>query len=419
MRRAFAAAVLAALVLSALPVGAVTDDELERAETRVAELQAEADALTFEIEDAWARQILLEERVGSLRSAIERNELELVLARQRAEEAAIRLYMAASSSSPVGLFLSAGGDTFEAGVEYLRILASEEEEAINRMSAIAGELDQQRTDLDSALADQEETLVRFQELAAQVQGTLAAAQVEYRTLEEERRRQEEARRRAEEQARLRAEEQARREAEARRAATAAPTTTTTVASTTTTAAANPTTTAAPTPTTTPAAPTPTTTPVAITTTTVAATTTTTTSPPPPAPAGGSCPVAGPTSFRDTWGAPRSGGRSHEGVDMMAARGTPVVAIFDGTVRRMSTGSLGGISLWLRSTAGDDYYYAHLDGYAEGIAVGLRVAQGTVLGYVGSTGNAPSYLPHLHFEYHPGGYGSGTAVNPYPLVRSTC
>jgi peptidoglycan LD-endopeptidase LytH len=403
MRRTFAAAVLVALAFSAFPAGAVTDDELERARARVAQLQAEADELTFEIEQAWQRQILLDERVVSLRSAIERNELELVLARQRAEEAAIRMYMAASSSSPVGLFLVAGGDTFEAGVEYLRVLTGEEEEAVNRMLAIAGELDQQHADLDAALAEQEETLVSFQGLAAQVQETLASAQAEYQTLEEERRRQEE-------EARRRAEEQARREAEERRAAEAATTTTTVARATTTTVAAPPTTSAVSVTTTTTAAP---------TTTTTADTTTTTTAPPPPAPAGGSCPVAGPTSFRDTWGAPRSGGRSHEGVDMMAARGTPVVAIFDGTVRRMSTGSLGGISLWLRSSAGDDYYYAHLDGYAEGITVGLRVTQGTVLGYVGTTGNAPSYLPHLHFEYHPGGYGSGTAVNPYPLVRSIC
>lgn len=107
--------------------------------------------------------------------------------------------------------------------------------------------------------------------------------------------------------------------------------------------------------------------------------------------------------------------------MMAARGTPLVAIYDGYIRRMSTGSLGGISLWIRSGAGDDYYYAHMDGYASGISVGSRVSQGQTVGYVGSTGNAPSHLPHLHFEYHPGGYvyRGGTAVNPYPLVRGIC
>jgi murein DD-endopeptidase MepM/ murein hydrolase activator NlpD len=101
--------------------------------------------------------------------------------------------------------------------------------------------------------------------------------------------------------------------------------------------------------------------------------------------------------------------------MIAARGTPAVAIFGGTVFRITSSSLGGLSVWLRSSAGDHYYYAHLDSYGD-ITLGQRVDQGHVLGYVGTTGNAPSWLPHLHFEYHPGG---GGAVNPYPLVRSVC
>lgn len=127
-------------------------------------------------------------------------------------------------------------------------------------------------------------------------------------------------------------------------------------------------------------------------------------------------MAGPVSFVDTWGAPRSGGRAHKGVDMMAARGTPVAAIFDGTISRLRNSSLGGITFYLRSTAGDTYYYAHLDGYAEGVSAGMSVTAGQVLGYVGSTGNASAAYPHLHFEHHPGG---GSAVNPYPLVRGLC
>jgi peptidoglycan LD-endopeptidase LytH len=102
--------------------------------------------------------------------------------------------------------------------------------------------------------------------------------------------------------------------------------------------------------------------------------------------------------------------------MIAARGTPIAAIYSGTITQASTSSLGGISLWIRSDAGDVYYYAHLDGYADGIASGVRVTEGQIVGYNGSTGNAPDYLPHLHFEYHPGG---GSAVNPYPIVKSIC
>lgn len=103
--------------------------------------------------------------------------------------------------------------------------------------------------------------------------------------------------------------------------------------------------------------------------------------------------------------------------MMAARGTPTVAIFDGVIHRtnpVDTG-LGGITVWLRGSNGDMFYYAHLDGLAS-ITVGQAVSAGDLLGWVGSTGNASDLFPHLHFEYHPGG---GSPVNPYPLVRSLC
>ena len=101
--------------------------------------------------------------------------------------------------------------------------------------------------------------------------------------------------------------------------------------------------------------------------------------------------------------------------MIAARGTPIVAIYSGTIRRITTSTLGGLSVYLWSDAGDMYYYAHLDEYGD-ISAGQHVDQGYVIGYNGSSGNAPSWLPHLHFEFHPGG---GSAVNPYPLVKGIC
>ena len=102
--------------------------------------------------------------------------------------------------------------------------------------------------------------------------------------------------------------------------------------------------------------------------------------------------------------------------MIAARNTPIAAIYSGTITRASASTLGGITLWLRSDAGDEFYYAHLEGYAAGIGSGVRVAEGEIIAFNGSSGNAPDYLPHLHFEHHPGG---GAAVNPYPLVAAIC
>jgi murein DD-endopeptidase MepM/ murein hydrolase activator NlpD len=124
------------------------------------------------------------------------------------------------------------------------------------------------------------------------------------------------------------------------------------------------------------------------------------------------PVAGPTTFTNDWGFARPGGRSHQGIDLFAARGTPVVAVADGTLFNVGWNGLGGWRLWLRDTAGNGFYYAHLDAYSPAAREGASVARGTVLGYVGDSGDARGTSPHLHFEIHPGG---GGPVPPYPIV----
>jgi murein DD-endopeptidase MepM/ murein hydrolase activator NlpD len=123
-----------------------------------------------------------------------------------------------------------------------------------------------------------------------------------------------------------------------------------------------------------------------------------------------CPVAGPSAFGDTFGAPRSGGRKHEGVDMMSPYGTPLVAVVGGEAGFRTT-SLGGNSISLAGNDGNRYFYAHLSSW-EGSS--RSVAAGEVIGYVGHTGDTTAN--HLHFEIHPGG---GAAVNPYPTVRKYC
>jgi len=120
-----------------------------------------------------------------------------------------------------------------------------------------------------------------------------------------------------------------------------------------------------------------------------------------------CPMNG-SAYGDSWGAPRSGGRSHEGVDMLAPTGTPIYAVVSGTVN-FRQNRLGGNAASLVGDNGNRYYYAHFSGY-EGVS--RRVTQSEVIGYNGDTGNATG-TPHLHFEIHPGG---GLAVNPTPSVR---
>ncbi len=116
-------------------------------------------------------------------------------------------------------------------------------------------------------------------------------------------------------------------------------------------------------------------------------------------------------FGDTWGAPRSGGRRHEGVDMIGPRGTPILAVVDG-LAVSGERELGGHTIHFVGSDGNNYFYGHLDGY------GLLgdVHAGDIIAYMGDTGNAKSSTVHLHFEIHPGG---GPAVNPYPTVRAHC
>lgn len=136
------------------------------------------------------------------------------------------------------------------------------------------------------------------------------------------------------------------------------------------------------------------------------------------------PVAGvrTSELKDTYGATRSGGRGHRGVDIFAERGTPVVAAAAGTIVKRDSSAVGGVSVYQRDLDGRTiYYYAHLNGWRAGLKEGDLVRQGDTLGYVGSTGNV-SGSPHLHFAVFvvddPNRWWRGRDLNPYELLRAT-
>lgn len=375
MRRALAVSLL---LLIALPAWSqVSEEDVDQARQRVQDAQSEANEVARQLEEAYVRQVMLNEEVAHLTQARDRTVAALATAEANAEALAVEMYMGASRSSALTFFAVADNDAVPAGMEYIRRATGVEDASISDLKTLQAELDRQTTRLEAARAAQAEVAEELAALSEQAQAMLISASDDYQVLAAQRQAQLEEERR-------RREEEARRRAAAEAAAAAAAATSTTVASGSGGGSPPPNNPPPP--------------------------------PPPPATGGAACPVAGPVSFVDSWGAARSGGRGHRGVDMMAARGTPVAAIYDGTISRLSNSSLGGITFYMRSNAGDTYYYAHLDGYAAGVGAGMSVSAGQVLGYVGSTGNATAAYPHLHFEYHPGG---GSAVNPYPLVKSIC
>ncbi len=135
------------------------------------------------------------------------------------------------------------------------------------------------------------------------------------------------------------------------------------------------------------------------------------------------PVAGARAARvaPSFFEPRSGGRVHEAMDIMAPRGTPVLAADDGRVWKVRTNALGGLTVYATDPLDRwVYYYAHLDRYHPGLFEGQPLFRGDTLGYVGTTGNAPPDVPHLHFQVsrvaRDGQWWGGTPVDPLPYRR---
>lgn len=360
MRRLFPLAFLLILVVALPARGEVTPEELEKAKGELIAVRDEVQALAAAYEAALEETEHLDWLIAGAESQAAELDRQMELTRVVATERAVDMYIGALGNH-LPLFTGAGSlSDMEAGLAYLRDASDDDQALLNQLAILERDIARIEADLAAARASQKEANVKLEATAEELNQTLEAAQSQYNEIYTEWQ--------AQEAARLAAEQERLRLAEAARIAAGGGNSSDRGA------------------------------------------------PPPVVVSGRTCPVQGVVAFSDTWGASRSGGRSHKGVDMLAARGTALVAIEAGTISRMGNGGIGGITIWFKGDSGDDFYYAHLDSFASGISKGQHVSAGTKVGEVGTTGNAPANVPHLHFEYHPGG---GSAVNPTPLVRSLC
>lgn len=408
MRNRIVVAVLLAVAVAAPAYaqasGEITPEQVDAALERRHEKSASLDQVTARFQSAISSEILTRERIVSLSKSVAKLEQEIGTKRAQVKDLIRARYMSGGSLGTERIFTATTFKDIPVRTKYYEFANARDVALLRGLeSAEALHVEQQR-ELDQTLEAQSALVVEIGDLTEEIGAQLDAADAEYISIVIAYEHQEEEKRRRAEEERLRREEAARRAA----AEAAQQATSTTVAATTTTTAAAGTT---DTSTTTSAG--------GDTTTTTLPATTTTTKPPAPPPVvidGKACPVNAATSFTDSWGAPRSGGRSHKGVDMMAARGAPLVAIESGVITRTSNSSLGGISIYLAGASGNRYYYAHLDSLADGVRGGMSVSVGDLIGYNGSSGNASFAAPHLHFQYAPPG---SDWINPYPLVKALC
>ena len=409
-RFVIALALLAAVVLSgaailSTPAGAadeLTQSDVDAALAKRRQASSALEGMTARFEQAMADEEILRDRIHELALAVSRLEQDIGERRIQVRELVKQRYMSGGSLGTDRFFSVRTFSDLPLQSEYSGLMNARDLATLRGLESAEQQHVEQQALLDRSLEGQNALVSELTTLAADLGSALAAADADYLVTARAFEVQEEERRKREEEE----ERQRQIEAEQRARAAAAATSTTTAPSatvTTTTGGTSVTTTVAPTST---AAP----------TTTQGTTTTVPSNPPPVITDGKTCPVNAATSFSDTWGDPRSGGRSHKGVDMVAARNAPIVAIEGGTVTRTSDSSLGGLSVYLTGESGSKYYYAHLEYIEAGITGGTRVGVGDLLGGNGSTGNAPDWLPHLHFQFAP---PAGDWVNPYPLVKALC
>jgi murein DD-endopeptidase MepM/ murein hydrolase activator NlpD len=332
--------------------------------------------------DAQTALGVLDQELEALEADQADAEAELAALEDDLAEAVVEQYMDAGLRSPL---VPSGDLSDQAEADALfRLVNQHDRDVIDQYLSAAARRDEARAAIETRLADQQQLLDELEASQARLEAELATLeQLERERVAEERRRAEAAARESAEAAAA-----AERLADQEAAADAGDQITDDTNDDEPASPAGPTTTDAPEPE--PGTPTD---PVT----------------PPPTGGGMICPVPG-SAFVDSFGDPRPQGWAHQGVDMMAPSGTPIVAPVSGTVAHRGN-AVGGLAFHLNGSDGRYYYGAHLSGYGQS----GQVAAGTVIGYVGNTGDAAATAPHLHLEIHIG----GVAVNPYPYVAAVC
>ncbi len=386
--RVVALAMVALFVAGPAPAQ-LDEGDVEAARERMVSTQARLDEMGAEWEEAVARSALLEEQVEQMTAALHANEAQLEELKKDVDRYALELYMGSAGSSASLLPFTASPGEFEAGLEYLEDVGASDDQLVRDLEAAQARQIELTAELEATKQEQAEAEAELETIVAELQVELVGRPGRLRAGP--------GRPPGTDRGRAAPCGRGARPARGRGAPTGGCSPGRrwhTGGSGSGTAGEDP-----------PATDPPTSEPP---------TTEPPSSPPTIGNGSGYCPVQGPHTFGDGWGAARGGGRYHSGIDIIAATGTPLVAVYDGYVERADYSSLGGNQVYYRDNAGNVYYYAHLNGYASGIGSGVHLSAGDLLGYVGSTGNSSG--PHLHFSYGPGG---GGYVDPYGLVSSLC
>lgn len=344
-----AAFVCSAAVLPAQSAAGRGDD-LAAAKQRVAEARAAANDIAAKVTTTYGEVQLLGDEIISVEARIADGRARADDLRASVRRRALNAYTGSSEEDGVLLLDDDDPGDLVRRNEYLEKVNARDNAAVSELHALSEDLEDQRTNLDETKKAQESALDQLKAEQAKLDGLLAEAQAAETALEERLARESAARQAAEEAA----EEAARRSKAG-----------------------------------------------------------------PSGPSSGSgngqvigglvCPLPG-SAFSDSWGAPRSGGRTHQGTDMMAPYGAPNYAVIGGSVSTSQSGG-GGNTLTIAGNDGNTYLYLHLQTF---VVSGGSVSQGQLVATTGDTGNATG-VPHTHFEIHVG----GTPINPYPTVASIC